>query len=352
MITMSKPITNLSAGDGLTLFPTYGHRHKDGRTWKANFCGVVIETENVRAYKRLMVRVLKRFIKADPAEFETDIFRERIKAFAAETIKGRRIAIRIGSQIHRLQKKSKGTGHFRGSVRLTLDEVDRLKADGVITEDRLNFEVIRSSDDHPEIVGQCHLLEPQGVSVVSDIDDTIKVTQVVNRKALLDNTFLRRFEPIDGMAELYRHWRGHGAVFHYVSSSPWQLFEPLSNLCRQEGFPDGTMHLMNFRFRDQLLRKLLLIRRRRKAGTIKALLRVFPRRSFILVGDSGEGDPEMYGDFARRYRDRVDAILIRQLPERPLEGERQQKAFRKLKIPCRTFERAEEITDFLTKVSR
>ena len=53
---------------------------------------------------------------------------------------------------------------------------------------------------------------------------TVKVSNVLNKRELLANTFLREFTPIEGMAALFRRWgRAHGAVFHYVSASPWQL---------------------------------------------------------------------------------------------------------------------------------
>ena len=68
------------------------------------------------------------------------------------------------------------------------------------------------------------LVPPEGLSIISDIDDTVKVSNVLNKRELLANTFLREFTPIEGMAALFRRWgRAHGAVFHYVSASPWQL---------------------------------------------------------------------------------------------------------------------------------
>ena len=40
---------------------------------------------------------------------------------------------------------------------------------------------------------------PKGVSVISDIDDTIKVTEVLDRRRMLYNTFLREFKDVTGM---------------------------------------------------------------------------------------------------------------------------------------------------------
>jgi phosphatidate phosphatase APP1 len=109
--------------------------------------------------------------------------------------------------------------------------------------------------------------------------------------------------------------------FHYVSGGPWQLYQPLSEFLKAEGFPAGTFHLnyfpKNFLAHDS--RMLLLdsiagsLGRTydHKVEQISRLMQRFPRREFILVGDSGELDVEVY----RRMRDlcgrRVREIWIR-----------------------------------------
>ena len=73
-----------------------------------------------------------------------------------------------------------------------------------------------------------------------------------------------------------------------------------------------------------------MLRRSGKAGVIRSLFKRFPRRRFLLVGDSGEHDPEIYGAVARRYPRQVAGILIRQIPgERGLR-QRYAKAFRRV----------------------
>jgi phosphatidate phosphatase APP1 len=72
-----------------------------------------------------------------------------------------------------------------------------------------------------------HCLAPRGLSVFSDIDDTIRVSHVQDRAALLRGTFLEPFRPVRGMAALYRAWSDDGAQFHYLSATPWQLYVAL-----------------------------------------------------------------------------------------------------------------------------
>jgi phosphatidate phosphatase APP1 len=68
-----------------------------------------------------------------------------------------------------------------------------------------------------------YVLDSHGVSIISDIDDTIKISQVLKKRSLLKNTFYSYFKPVEGMSELYQKWQEQKCQFHYVSSSPWQL---------------------------------------------------------------------------------------------------------------------------------
>ncbi|MBI2478986.1 MAG: DUF2183 domain-containing protein [Planctomycetia bacterium] len=190
------------------------------------------------------------------------------------------------------------------------------------------------------------------MSVISDIDDTIKVTNVHSRRLLLESTFLREFESIDGMSTLYRQWADQGAAFHYVSSSPWQLYTPLAEMCDAGAFPWGSFHLRSFRLRDHMLRRLSLIRRKGKAKVIHNLLKTFPRRHFIFVGDSGEADADIYGRLARKFPRQVAAIYIRSLSVRPLDEERQAKAFRGVReANIRTFCSPDELPTDLMNIT-
>jgi phosphatidate phosphatase APP1 len=193
-----------------------------------------------------------------------------------------------------------------------------IKEPGIQPENEwIEIDILRYASDHD-------------FGIISDIDDTIKHTEVTSRRRLLINTFLNHFQSIRGMSEAYQQWAGRGAVFHYVSSSPWQLFDHLHEFSQAVGFPDGSVHLRAFRLRDHMLRRMLLIRRRGKATVIRSLLSTFPDRRFLLVGDSGELDPEIYAKAARRFPQQVSRIVIRELPQRPLRGERQDRLMRQV----------------------
>lgn len=163
--------------------------------------------------------------------------------------------------------------------------------------------------------GQALVVPPEGVSVISDIDDTIKRTQVRDRREMLLNTFARRFEAAPRMASYYRALaQVPDTRFHYLSASPIQLYPALADFVRDNDFPAGSMHL-----RESTTWRTLIPgaedSRAHKLGVIDRLLTEFPQRRFVLVGDSGEADPEIYAQVYRANPQRIDSIVIRDVTD-------------------------------------
>ena len=98
----------------------------------------------------------------------------------------------------------------------------------------------------------------------------------------------------------------------YVSSSPWNLHAFLLAFIRHQDFPLGPV----------LLRDLLGNRhgREQKHTRIREVLDLHPDLSFVLLGDSGEHDPQIYADIVREYPDRILAVYIREVRLDPGDG--------------------------------
>lgn len=341
--------SELELDQRVVFYPSFGCMDRDSRTWKIKIHGLVYEPARENLRKKVVVRVLRRVMKARDADFESEIFRSRIGTFVAMYERGIRVAIRVGDRTFALKKKSKRNGHFGGTLRLTRRFIEKLRRQGHIENGWLRFSAITPEFDARWFEGRCQLIEPEGVSVISDIDDTIKHSEVADRRSLLANTFLREFQSVPGMAESYRVWEGRGAAFHYVSSSPWQLFDSLNELCQREAFPEGSYHLRMLRIKDPRVLGLLMPVRWGKRRTIRSILKAFPQRRFVLVGDSGEKDPEIYAAAARRRPDQIAKILIRSLSDQNADPERYDKAFRGVS-PAKwaLFEKAADIAERLS----
>ncbi|KAF2268189.1 actin patch protein 1, partial [Lojkania enalia] len=155
------------------------------------------------------------------------------------------------------------------------------------------------------------ITEAHGVSVISDIDDTIKHSAISSgAREIFRNAFIRDLGDltIEGVKEWYSRMSELGVKFHYVSNSPWQLYPVLQKYFAMAGLPPGSFHLKQY---SGMLQGIFEPVAERKKSTLDKIARDFPERSFILIGDSGEADLEVYTDFVLENPGRVIAVFIR-----------------------------------------
>ncbi|KAK3322615.1 hypothetical protein B0H66DRAFT_473176, partial [Apodospora peruviana] len=155
------------------------------------------------------------------------------------------------------------------------------------------------------------IIEPDGVSLISDIDDTIKRSNIsLGAREIFRNTFIRELADltIDGVKEWYNSLHDMGVKVHYCSNSPWQLFPVLATFFHTAGLPPGSIHLKQY---SGMLQGIFEPVAERKKGTLERILRDFPERRFLLVGDSGEADLEVYTELAVANPGRILAVFIR-----------------------------------------
>ncbi|HUG42035.1 MAG TPA: phosphatase domain-containing protein [Longimicrobiales bacterium] len=159
--------------------------------------------------------------------------------------------------------------------------------------------------------------------VISDLDDTVLRTDVRNlirmgREVLFGNVHTR--VPFPGVGAFYRALHlateeGRNPIF-YVSSSPWNLYDLLAEFLRLHQIPAGPMELRDWRLSSAELRPTGHRDHKRKA--IDTILETFPELPFILVGDSGQQDPEIYREIIHEQPGRVLAVYIRSVVAEPM----------------------------------
>ncbi|MDT3672471.1 MAG: DUF2183 domain-containing protein [Aromatoleum sp.] len=158
--------------------------------------------------------------------------------------------------------------------------------------------------------------------VVSDIDDTVVWTNVRNKLRMLmllirSNAHTRK--PFKGVAAFYRalvdgEGGGEGNPIFYVSGSPWNLYTPLVEFLRLQEIPAGPLLLRDFSKQALLSSRH---QQRHKRENIGCILRRFPDLPFVLIGDSGEKDPEVYAEIVHAHPGRIRAIYIRSVNPDP-----------------------------------
>ncbi len=184
---------------------------------------------------------------------------------------------------------------------------------------------ISTTSIHQKGEGKIRLIPPQGISVISDIDDTLKITNIpLGKPEVLRNTLFNPFQFSDNMRLAFKQLPEETAI-HYLSGSPWQLFPPLNKAMIDDGmFPQGTFHMKNVRTNPfesesyQDISQLILhgskkVTFKQKISQITQILSHFPSRQFILIGDSGEMDPEIYRQIKTDFSEQIIEIKIRDI---------------------------------------
>ena len=168
--------------------------------------------------------------------------------------------------------------------------------------------------ENPSVRAIAQVLVPEArakFGVISDIDDTVIWSNVLSKTRMLLTVSLsnaRTRKPFKGAAAFYRALHRGVNPFFYVSKSPWNLFPPLVDFLELQGFPPGPLLLRDFGLRKNKLHK---------QQRIEEIFAAYPKLKFILIGDSGEQDPEIYREIVHRHPKRVRVIYIRSVNPDP-----------------------------------
>ncbi|PQJ80616.1 App1 family protein [Polaribacter porphyrae] len=153
--------------------------------------------------------------------------------------------------------------------------------------------------------------------VASDIDDTILHTGVVSKLKwkLLINTFFKspfKRKALEGSSDFYsllhlgKSGKNANPLF-YVSHSPWNLYRYLEFFLTKNDFPKGAILLRTM--------KNIFIKGKgekpQKQKEIINLLKTYQKLPFILIGDAGEHDADIYMEIAKNHPNRIKAIFLR-----------------------------------------
>jgi hypothetical protein len=232
----------VKAGEEVMLFPGSARFVADdsGGHWTVPVHGWIYEPKTDSVKRKALLAVLAKAFDLEEGEASTALFEERARPFLWDGVERRVLTLDV-SGVQATLGSSDGAGHFRGTVNVP---AAAMKGFQKAPSGRPTFAAVPGEIGQKKPVLVPVLLVPEeGVSVVSDIDDTIKISNVRDKKALVANTFLKEYEAVGGMAEWYKSMADRGAAFHYVSASPWHLYPALRGFADECGFPAGTYHL-------------------------------------------------------------------------------------------------------------
>ncbi|MCQ2000547.1 App1 family protein [Arthrobacter zhaoxinii] len=176
--------------------------------------------------------------------------------------------------------------------------------------------VLLRSEDGEETTAPIYVVDPAAeVGVVSDIDDTIMVTALPRPMLAAWNTFVldeHARTPTPGMSVMMDRLARENPVgpVLYLSTGAWNVAATLTRFITRNLYPAGPLLLTDWGpTTDRWFRS----GQAHKRTQLERLAQEFPDIKWLLIGDNGQHDEEIYADFAKRHPENVRAIAIRQL---------------------------------------
>jgi phosphatidate phosphatase APP1 len=173
-----------------------------------------------------------------------------------------------------------------------------------------------STDGAEPVEAPIRIVDPAvRFGLVSDIDDTVMVTALPRPLLAAWNTFVldeHARMAVPGMAVLYERLvnASPGAPVFYLSTGAWNVAPTLTRFLARHLYPSGPLLLTNW---GPTAEGWFRSGRDHKRATLSRLAAEFPQVRWLLVGDDGQHDKEIYAEFAAEHPDHVAGVAIRQL---------------------------------------
>jgi phosphatidate phosphatase APP1 len=268
-------------------------------------------------YLYLTGRVLRdRGISREERDNLLDNVVNNFKRFNSREVRGAEVEITWGE--HTFQRTSDSEGYFHVEHHCSPD--GHVHSNHELWQEAEVKVVSIPREGDIEVISHSDVVVPKlaEFGVISDIDDTILQTDVTSRlklktmvHTLLKNAGNRR--AFSGVSDFYQALSfgpdGEGFnPFFYVSNSPWNLYDLMLDFLHLNHFPRGPVLLRDFGLPSE---DSITNYKTHKADMVGKILSTYPNLPFILVGDSGEHDTDIYLEAARNNPGRILAIYIR-----------------------------------------
>lgn len=310
----------IDANEVVVFFPTAGFL--EAGQWVLPIEALIHEPNQSEALQKLLATSIELVTRTPVTDMTS--FWQRVAPLAADNERFEQITLQLGNKTYPLPR-SNAAGRISTLLRIAPADLTP-NAQGWVSYST-------TSQDQRVFTGWVQLVPPQGQSIISDIDDTIKVTEIPQgTRAMLANTFLKTPQPTPGFPQWYQQLAQQGQIFHYLSGGPNQLYEGLLQAFIQDYYPLGSVSLKEFRINPLSTEFWEAIAsgatEAQKQAAITTLMQHFPQRRFILIGDSGEHDPEIYGwALQQPFGSQIDQVYIRNVTHDHVNSARMKAAF-------------------------
>lgn len=244
---------------------------------------------------------------ADDASIWKYLF-DSYKRFDSDEIPNARIKARFQAQ--QQEVRTNHEGYF--DVRLQLDTP--LKQPAYLQEVELELLSPLPVNQRETLTTGTVIIpsEEAEFGVISDMDDTVLKTGATNLLTMVKKTLFgnaRTRLPFEGVAAFYAALHHDRNPLFYVSSSPWNLYDLLVDFLDINDIPLGPLMLRDWGITETGF--VPSSHGAHKLDSIENILRTYSHLPFILIGDSGQEDPEIYYEVVRSFPERILGIFIR-----------------------------------------
>ncbi|WP_051907796.1 App1 family protein [Flavimarina sp. Hel_I_48] len=241
------------------------------------------------------------------------------KQFRSDELPGAKLKVRLPDN-RVFYTETNTDGYYK--IDITSENLEELTND----QGWLNMQLSYEGNRHDRVILNdnkfpAQMLIPEKnaeYGVISDIDDTILQTGVASlmKWRVIINTLSKGVgnrTPLKGAASLYqklhigKSGKASNPIF-YVSNSPWNLYHYLEAFIKHNNFPKGPILLRDFRTPFD---KTPVPEKPHKQHEIRNILKTYPKLNFVLIGDSGEHDADIYIEIAEEFPERIKAIYLR-----------------------------------------
>jgi phosphatidate phosphatase APP1 len=265
-----------------------------------------------------------------------------IKMFLIRTVENTEVALHFQKCTYTTQTDAQGFFEFD----LSFDSLEEgwLKCELQLLDDLVE------GQEEIKVESEIHIADDYEFGLISDVDDTFLISHVSNKlkklHTLATNNFHSR-KPVEGVVKFYQALeKGLGNKknpFFYVSSSEWNLYDFLVNFTRTHNLPKGVFQLKEIKDRLTDFFRSGYGSHNHKQVKIERIMDMYPDRSFILLGDNSQHDPQIYSEIAQKHASQLKAVYIRGVNEAHwAETEKKLDQIRQQSIPAFQFAHSQE----------
>jgi len=286
----------------ITFLPTYANQTADGN-WNVRLYGFAYNSttqQNNTFSDYLSDTTIKALQHAANGDEEKANLTRNLQPFLyANYLSGINITVSLDNQTVTTPQPTNFTGVFNEFV-------------GVPNVTQPAGSVVDFSAVSPAAVnstGNVTLVPQTGYSVIADIDDVLRITEIWHPITGLENTFLRPYVPVPNMPQVFSQWNNTlpNSTFHYGTTTPIPLASTYIQWLNWN-YPYGSLDMrpMDISHPDEILDA--------RQKQLTELVETFPNRQFIMIGDTSSSTLlKAYPNFARQYPNNTACIFLRNI---------------------------------------